>query len=57
MKISKLQKKLNKILKEHKSTIYIYPKSTRTKSDEYDPFRAEETGNYIKIGHNCIGLK
>lgn len=57
MKIKKLQKHLNKILKEHKTTIYIYPKSSFAKSDDYDVFRKDEVGNYTKTGHNPVGLK
>lgn len=55
MKLPKIR--IEKILKYHETLVKIYPKSTFTKSDDYDPFRKEETGNYEKTGHNYIPVK
>ena len=55
MKLPKIN--LDKILKQHLTVVKIYPKSTFAKSDDYDPFRKEEVGNYDKTGHNYIPVK
>ena len=50
----RIKSKIDKLLAKYKTIIYIYPKSSKVKSDEYDPYRDE---GYTKTGHNPIGLK
>lgn len=55
MKLPKIN--INKFMKIHLSTVYIFPRSIREKTGEYDPDRQEEETNFTLTPHNPIPLK